>query len=317
MKPPLSETFEAVASAARSPSTKSTYARAWKQFSVFCEDQGLCKLPADAWTIEAYCLHMQSKQMRPASAELYLRAIADQHHRAGLEFFPGALAKSFVAGYRRIGPERRTRRPLLVEDCAKILEQMPTSTLAQRVRKTLVLVGFVGGLRRSELCDLRTEHVELLPRGVRLLLPQSKTDQERKGRSIQIPWALGSPYCAAKALQALVLEKISCRWVFCRGACTRALPCDALSPRTVARTVKRYAAAIGLNPDEFSAHSLRSGFATAAAEAGASDREIAEQTGHRDLAQLAAYVWPARNWKSNASAKVLENLQIARDCKAD
>lgn len=314
LKPPLSD-FETVVQAARSASTVSTYARAWRQFSIFCEEQGFCALPADQETVQEFCLHLKARRLRPASAELYLRAVAERHHREGLAFEPGALAKSFLAGYRRMGPERRTRRPLLVEDLAKILAAMPTGTLAQRVRKALVLTGFVGGFRRSELSELRTEHVEFLPRGARLLLPQSKTDQERDGRLIQIPWSLKSPYCAAKSLQDLIAEKPSCRWVFCRAACARSLPCEHLSARTVARTVKHYAQVIGLNPADFSAHSLRSGFATAAAEAGATDREIADQTGHRDLAQLSVYVWPARNWATNASAKVLENLIFSRDCK--
>lgn len=315
MKPLLSDLsgLEAVARAARSDSTRGTYARAWAQFARFCDEQGLSAIPAAQETVLAYCDFLRAKRLRPATVELYVHAIVHVHREEGVAFEPGALAKAFQAGYRRVGPARRVRKPLLVEHAQAILARLGSETPAEKLTKTLFLTGFIAGFRRSELCAMRAVDLEILPRGARITLPQSKTDQERHGRIVQIPFAQNALFCAASALAELQASK-RCHWVFCRLDCRDGRPCAPISTRTVARIVKRLAASIGLDACDFSAHSLRSGFATAAAEAGAEDREIAAQTGHRDPAQLAVYVWPARHWTSNASARVAQILSLGRDC---
>jgi integrase len=159
--------------------------------------------------------------------------------------------------------------------------------------RALLLVGFAGAFRRSELIAINCTDVEWVPQGLVVTLPRSKTDQDGRGRHVAIPRGAGD-LCSVTALESwLRAARIG------EGRVFRAIDChgnvygDGLSPESVARIIKKRAAAVGLDPARFSGHSLRAGRVTSAAAAGVSEWAIMRVTGHRSEAMLHRYIRPA------------------------
>jgi integrase len=181
--------------------------------------------------------------------------------------------------------------PILVEDLKTMVAPLGADIRDLRDR-ALLLVGFAGAFRRSELVAINCTDLEWMDEGLIVTLPRSKTDQEGKGRLVAIP--RGSPdFCPVEALgtwlrSAGVEEGTLFRAIDCHGSVYG----DGLSPDSVARIIKKKAAAVGLDPARFSGHSLRAGLVTSAAAAGVPEWAIRRLTGHRSEAMLHRYVRP-------------------------
>ncbi len=171
--------------------------------------------------------------------------------------------------------------------------------------RALLLVGFAGAFRRSELVAINCTDIERVPQGIIIKLVRSKTDQESLGRRIGVPSAQG-PLCPVRALESwLNVSGIVDGPLFRPVDRHRRVGCDPLSPEAVALIIKRHAAACGLDPARYSGHSLRAGFATSAAIAGVPSWKVREQTGHASEAMLQRYIRRADVFIENAAAKVL------------
>lgn len=210
------------------------------------------------------------------------------------------LVRVVLRGVRRAhGKAQRQAKPILREDLLAMLPHMQgTKGLRDRV---LLLIGFAGAFRRSELVALNVEDIEIVSEGLIVHLRKSKNDQEAEGRKIGIPWGR-SLACPVKALRAwLDHARIESGpilpYVNKGGLITR----QRITPQAVNLIVKRYAEAIGINPDTVSGHSLRAGLATSAAKAGIPTLKIMQQTGHRSEAMLARYVRDADLFTNNAA----------------
>jgi integrase len=174
--------------------------------------------------------------------------------------------------------------------------------------KALILVGFFGALRRSELVGLNIEDIEFVPEGAILTLRKSKTDQEGRGREVAIGYAKRPDLCPVRALQAYMATLgrntgplfVSMR----KSQYTQ----NRLSTDAVARIIKDYADRLGLDPRRFGGHSLRAGFATTAALMGATEDEIALQTGHKSMTTLRGYIRRASLFERNAMTRIANNL---------
>ena len=157
--------------------------------------------------------------------------------------------------------------------------------------RALLLVGFAGGFRRSELVGINVEHVEPMPNGIAVLLPKTKTDQHGRGRSVGILYGEDRATCPVTALGTwLTAADITAGPVFRAVDRHGNVASERLSAGSVARIVKRSAQQAGLNPQVLAGHSLRSGHATTAASRGANDRAIMRQTGHRTRRTLDRYI---------------------------
>jgi integrase len=168
-----------------------------------------------------------------------------------------------------------------------------------------LLVGFAGGFRRSELVALDVEDLDFQRAGLAVTLRRSKTDQEGEGRKVGIAPGENAATCPVRALEAwLKHAEIESGAVF--RAVTRhgRIGAARLSPQSVALVVKKYAAAVGKDPSEFGGHSLRAGLATQAAESGASERAIMNQTGHKSLRIVRKYIREGSLFRENASSKL-------------
>jgi integrase len=193
----------------------------------------------------------------------------------------------------------------MAENLRAMVQDLGDDILSLRDR-SLLLLGFAGAFRRSELTALNIEDLEFTADGVIITIRRSKTDQEAAGRKIGVPFG-GSPItCPVRALRAwldaanlktgAVFRPIG-RW----GRVSR----DRLSDKAVARVVKKYVEAIGFDPALFGGHSLRAGMATSAARAGKSERAIMEQTGHRSVNMVRRYIRSGSLFLHNASAGLL------------
>jgi integrase len=184
-----------------------------------------------------------------------------------------------------------------------MVDTLPDSLLGIRDR-ALLLVGFAGAFRRSELVGLDVADVEFKREGLVVTLERSKTDQEGAGRKIGIPYGSNPATCPVRALQAWLEASATTEGALFRTMNRHGHVKDRLSGQGVAIVVKRCAEAAGLNPDDYAGHSLRSGLATSAAAAGVSERAIMNQTGHKSVNMVRRYIREGSLFRENAAAGV-------------
>ncbi len=232
-------------------------------------------------------------------------AISQAHQAAGCEPPTRVPAvRALMAGIRRAkGTAAAAKRPVLTADLKRMIETLPDTLRGTRDR-ALLLVGFAGAFRRSELVALDWQDVIFGAEGLTLTLRRSKTDPEGQGRKIGVPLGSRKEHCPARALEAWRdLAGGDAGPVFCPIRRDGSVVRRRLSDRAVARVVKRTAMAAGYDPALYAGHSLRAGLATAAAMGGASERSIMNQTGHRSLATLRRYIREGSLFLENAAAK--------------
>lgn len=280
--------------AAQSPATKHSYANDVRDF---VSRGGV--IPATPEYVMNY-LAQVAAELAVATIERRLIAIhkahIDQGHASPIKH---PMVKRTMQGIRRtLGTRQRQARAIIKDD---LLEMMVMVDQRQSVRaardKALLLVGFAGAFRRSELVGICIEDITEHSNGLEVLLRHSKTDQEMAGRTVFIPYANGK-CCPVKALQAwLALTGI------CSGPVFRAVNRHdqvserALTAQSVSLIVKAAVEAVGGDPTAVSGHSLRSGYCTQAAMAGLQPYQIREQTGHRSDVTLAKYIRPVAKRK--------------------
>jgi integrase len=202
---------------------------------------------------------------------------------------------------RTTGTEASQKAPLLPSELKAMLEALPQSVSGGRDR-ALLLVGFCGAFRRSELVGLNVEDVARVEDGLKINLRRSKTDQEGKGRNVGLPFGSSASACPVRALAAWLEEsRIETGAIF-RGVNRHGRIGGRLTDRAVALIVKRAARLVGIEASRLAGHSLRAGLATAAAKAGKSSRSIMKQTGHRSERMVARYIRDASLFTENAAA---------------
>jgi integrase len=243
---------------------------------------------------------------KPASISRKLASIAAAHRMAGLD--SPTLSESVkltMSGVRRtVGTRQHQARPLSVSDLQRIVNALPDNLAGLRDR-SLLLLGFAGGFRRSEIAALSIEDITFVEEGIVVLIKKSKTDQEGAGREVAIPTGSSRATDPVAALQAyLEASEIESGPLY-RGIDRHGnLSTKPLTGHSIGLIVKRSAELVGMDADLFSGHSLRAGLVTAAAEAGVSETTIMDATGHKSSAMVRKYVRRANLFKSNAAAAV-------------
>ncbi|MDI1483571.1 site-specific integrase [Polyangium sp. y55x31] len=276
---------------ARASSTRAKYARAWQTWEAYALDVGVCPLPADPLVVAAYLAHLANEGLAPPTLGRILAALVDRHRTEGHPS-PGdsAAVRNVMRGIRRshARPPRQVA-PLSVSQLRRIVEALPKNLNGLRDR-ALLLVGFGAALRRSELVALQIDHVAWMPEGVLVRVLRSKTDQE--GRGVEVPiHATGGPLCPVAALRAWIEgARIKSGPIFRSVDHRCRLGRKALSDRSVALIVQRAAKRAGYDAGNLAGHSLRAGFATQAARAGANLAEIGRVTRHASEGMLRRYI---------------------------
>jgi site-specific recombinase XerD len=299
--------------AAKAPNTVRAYRADWSDFAAWCGQHRLEPLPAAPETVTLY-LTALAGQKKAATLQRRLSAISQAHQAAGLEPPTKAAAVRTVwAGIRRThGTAQQGKAPVVVAELRRMVDALPSSTLGVRDR-ALLLLGFAGAFRRSELVGLDVADVRPTADGLVVTLRRSKTDQEGAGREVGIPYGSTPATCPVRAVRAW-LEVHAHRANLAFGTVAlplfhrvdrhgRQLP-GRLSDRAVARVVQRTARAAGLDAATYAGHSLRAGLATSAAAADVPERVIAQQTGHKSMTVLRRYIRSGSLFRENAAARV-------------
>lgn len=290
----------------KSANTWKAYKADLRDFRAWCESLNLVALPATPETVAAY-LTVLAPLCKVSTIGRRLSAISQQHAAASLESpTHSALVRLTMQGIRRThAPTQGVRKvqPAVTSVIYKLVDPLGASLIDQRDR-ALILLGFAGAFRRSELAQLLLSDITETGDGLRVRLRQSKTDQEGDGFTKGIPYGHEQKTCPVHAWKAWrEAAGITEGYAF-RSITRHSRVGTSLSDRAVADMIKRRAKAAGLEYAEYSGHSLRAGLATAAAQAGVSERVIAKQTGHKSLPVLRGYIREGSLFTENAAAKV-------------
>ena len=254
----------------------------------------------------ALYLTERAETLAPSTLNRRMAAISVRHQDHGLDSpTHNPEVRAVLTGIRRTtGTAQRQVTPASIGEVSRRVAQLPDTTVGTR-DKAVRLVGFAGALRRSELVALSVGDLKGRDEGIRVTLRRSKTDQERKGREVALPYGSDPQTCPVTALRGWLDHAAITRGPIFRSVDRHGNVSTArLSDRAVANIVKRAAEGAGLDPTEFSGHSLRSGFATTAAAAGANERQIANQTGHTSMEVLRRYIRHGSLFTDNAATRL-------------
>jgi integrase len=287
---------------ARAENTHRAYRFEWHHFQLWCAQRNVLAGPARPQTLALY-LTALSGTHKVSTLTRRLSAIGQAHQSAGFSSpteDPGV--RLLMAGIRRqLGTASSAKRPVLVADLQAMLGALPDKLIGLRDR-AILLLGFSGAFRRSELVALNKEDLQETTDGLVVTLRRSKTDQEAEGRKVAIPRGREAGTCPVRTLSAwLAAAGIAAGPLFRRVNRHGLILPQRLSGEGVAIVVKRWAAAAGYAPEEFARHSLRAGLATSAAIAGKSERSIMNQTGHRSPTTVRRYIRDANLFRDNAA----------------
>ena len=293
------------ANLAKTPNTRRAYRADWADFTAWCRVHGRTPLPAVPETVALY-LSALADHRKTSTLARRLSAISQAHQVAG---YPSPTkdqsVRAVAAGLRRAqGTAQEGKAPTVTADVRRMVDALPGTLMGRRDR-ALLLLGFAGAFRRSELVALDVADVAERPEGLAVTIRRSKTDQEGAGRTVGIPYGSHYESCPVRALRAwLAAAGIAHGPLFQAIDRHGNLLPGRLSAQGVARAVKRAAVAAKLDPAKYAGHSLRAGLATAAAEAGVSERAIMAQTGHKSLPMVRKYIRGGSLWRENAAAEV-------------
>jgi site-specific recombinase XerD len=295
--------------AAKAPSTRKAYQSDFRIFESWCAAHRLSSLPASPQTIALYITSCVVARLAPATIARRLASISKAHQAAGFEESP-ASTKHFVVGEvlngarRTLGVAQKCKDPLLLNDICRLLAACPKNLLGLR-DPALILIGFAGAFRRSELCALSISDLCFSASGLVVNLPRSKADQEQAGEKVAIPFGEHDDTRPIKALRRwLAKAKITEGAVF-RGVDRHGHVSSAgLHRDSIAAIFKTAAARAGMNATNIAGHSVRAGMATQAALNGSSERVIARTTRHCSRRVLRRYIRPGEMFRENASARL-------------
>lgn len=304
-KPPIEAAVAVFIRASQADNTQRAYAADWRAFETWCLDNRKDSLPADPLTVAAYLAALAENRGRKLST-IRRRCAAIAHmHRSNDYESPTSHAgvKATLNGIARtLGARPAKKAALTVELVARTIRKVPTDVLGLRDR-ALLLLGFAGAFRRSELVAIDVTDIARHARGLVVTIGRSKTDQLGAGMVKAIPH--GKRLRVAEAIDAwLIAARIVDGPVFRALRGQRVLP-TRLTARQVARIVKKRAAAAGLDPALFAGHSLRSGFLTSADDHGASLTKAADHAGHKKLDTTRGYMQTGDAFRDHAGKKFL------------
>jgi site-specific recombinase XerD len=304
----LLELVDTFVDASLSEATRRAYRADLRAYEAWCVEKGRSPLPASEGTVESYLIDLASEGLKVSTLRRALSAISQAHTLKG---YPSprerAVVKRTIQGIaKRIGAPQVRKEPVRVDTMGLLLAQLPDSIVGVRDR-ALLLLGFAGGFRRSELVALDVGDLEFTNDGIRVTIRRSKTDQEGRGRVLGIPYGSTAPRCPVRSVKAwLELSKTTEGPVFRPVSRWKGARAERLAPQGVANVVKRYAKRAGIaNWEKFAGHSLRRGLVSSAKKAGKSMHSIMAQTGHTSFDMVNRYVQDETVFEENAAAGLL------------
>jgi site-specific recombinase XerD len=293
------------ARASKSGATRRAYQADAADFTDWCRSHELEPLPASVSTVASYLASLAKANLKASTITRRCAGIRYMHRMAGYEPPTSSEAiKAVVAGIRRsLGTAVTRKAPATAETVRAITSDMPADLRGLRDR-ALLLLGFAGALRRSELVALNVDDVEETAEGLHLHIRRSKTDQEGAGDFVSIPHGYRlRPVAAVKEWlqEAGITEGPIFRSIKKGGSVTL----ERLTDRSVAEIVKKRVVVAGFDPVLFSGHSLRAGFVTSALHHGADILRVMDITRHREVSTLKTYDRRGKAFKQHAGEAFL------------
>ena len=289
--------------------TLRAYKSDFKDFGAFCYKHGLSSLPTEPKIVSLYLTHL-SKSSKISTLRRRLVSISMVHKLKGhyLDTKHPIIVENLM-GIRRVkGSIQKGKKPILINHLKLIINSIneQNSNEIKKFRdKAIILIGFGGGFRRTELISIDYEDLEFVPEGLKITLRKSKTDQFGEGMIKGLPYFNDKNYCPVINLREwLEISNIKSGPVFRRFSKGSVLTDKRLTDQSVVLLIKEYLRMAGIENKNFSGHSLRSGFATVAAEFGADERSIMAMTGHKTTQMVRRYIREANLFKNNALNKI-------------
>jgi site-specific recombinase XerD len=308
---PLQEAAAAAdtfATASRAASTWRAYDSDWRIFNGWCLGVDLWALPAAATTVAMFLAAEAQRGTAPSTLNRRLAAIRLMHLGARVPSPHDTVeVHEVMRGIRRLSTRGIVKKEAAVDEQIRKMVDMCDARTFQGLRnRALLLLGFAGAFRRSELVALDLANLKTTTEGFIVLIRKSKTDQESEGQRIAIPQVEESPYCPVQAVTDwLSAANIDQGAIFRRVTKGNKLTEDRLTDQSVAHVIKKLAGRAGLLASQYSGHSLRSGFLTSAAARRASIFKMAAQSRHKSLDVLAGYVRAQELFEDHAAEGLL------------
>ena len=294
----------------KASNTVRAYKSDFSDFGVFCVQNGFKSLPSEPKVVSLYLTHLSTKDAKMSTLKRRLVSIGVIHKLKGhyLDTKHPAIIENIMGIKRRKGTFQKAKKPILISSLKKIInviDQQKKEEIKKLRDRSIILIGFSGGFRRNEIVSLDYDDLDFVPEGLKLSIRRSKTDQFGEGFTKALPYFDSSQYCPVVSLKKLLdLSKIRSGPVFRRFSKGSKLSENRLTDQTVALLIKEYLNLAGIDSQNFSGHSLRSGFATSAAESGVEERNIMAMTGHKSTEMVRRYIKEANLFKNNALNKV-------------
>ena len=281
----------------KSANTLRAYQSDYNDFSLFCLKNGFQALPTQPKILALYITHLSSYS-KYSTLKRRLASISILHKTKGhyIDTKHPIIMENLMGIKRTNGSNQKGKKPLLINELKLLINAIHESNEKdnRKIRdKALVLIGFSGGFRRSELVDIEYEDLEFVSEGVKIFVKRSKTDQSGEGMTKAIPYFDNEKFCPVSSLKSWI-EILDLK----KGKIFD------VSDKSVALIIKKYANYAGLDSNRYAGHSLRSGFATSTAEAGAEERSIMAMTGHKSTEMVRRYIKEANLFKNNALNKI-------------
>ena len=277
----------------KADNTLKAYQSDFKDFTAFCVKNGFSSMPTQPKILALYITHL-SKSYKFSTLKRRIASISVIHKLKGhyLDVKHPIIMENLHGIKRTLGSRQKAKKPLLINDLKLIIKVIDKENIRD---KALILIGFAGGFRRSELVNIDYEDIEFVPEGIKILIKRSKTDQSGEGAIKAIPYFDNQEFCPVLALKKYIDEKFKNK---------NNAKIFEISDKSVALIIKKYAEKAGLDSSRYAGHSLRSGFATTAAEFGAEERNIMAMTGHKTTQMVRRYIQEANLFKNNALNKI-------------
>ena len=281
----------------KSDNTIRAYKSDFNHFVNFCKKNNFKPLPADPKIVSFYITDLSSTS-KVSTLKRRLASLSVIHKLKGhyIDIKHPLIIENLMGIQRKKGVFQKSKKPILINELKEIISIIDNSEKDERKKardKALMLIGFSGGFRRSELVNIDLEDLEFTKEGVKIFLKRSKTDQSGEGMIKAIPYFKDINFCPIHSLK---------RWIEI-SQINKGLIFD-ISDKMIAILIKKYLSEAGFDSEKYSGHSLRSGFATVAADSGADEKSIMTMTGHKTTQMVRRYIKETNLFKNNALKKM-------------
>jgi site-specific recombinase XerD len=290
----------------KAKNTIRAYKSDFNDFGLFCAKNGFKSLPTEPKVVSLYLTYLSTKDAKMSTLKRRLVSIGVIHRLKGhyLDSKHPSIIENIMGIKRRKGSIQKGKKPLLINNLKKLIDLIDKEN-NQDIKKlrdrSIILIGFSGGFRRNEIVSLDYNDLDFVEEGLKIQIRKSKTDQFGEGSVKALPYFDSPKYCPVISLKNWIkISKIDTGPLFRRFVKGSKLSENRLTDQTVALLIKEYLKLAGIDSKNYSGHSLRSGFATSAAESGAEERNIMAMTGHKSTEMVRRYIKEANLFKNNA-----------------